>query len=194
MIAAVPELEGLPRSANGAHEAEGRPAIRPLIALLRQLADLVGALTDEQYTRKPVGVVPSSIGGHVRHSLDHVDALLGGLRTGALDYDQRQRGRDVECCRRAALEAMHRQERLLRRFQWRHGDQPLWLSVVLTSTGHPVTVTTTLDRELAFVLSHTIHHNALIAVMVKLLGGVLPNDFGYAPSTLAHQEGQPCVR
>ena len=45
---------------------------QPLIALLQQLADVVDRLDDGQYVQKPVGVVPSSVGGHVRHCLDHV--------------------------------------------------------------------------------------------------------------------------
>ena len=44
----------------------------------------------------------------------------------------------------------------------------------------------TVGRELAYVLSHTIHHNAIIGSMVKALGGVLPERFGYAPSTVRH--------
>jgi len=194
MIAAVTELELVPKSSRGANGTVHPPAVLPLVAILRQLEVLVDSLTDEQYALKPVGVVPSSIGGHVRHSLDHIDALLKGLPGGEVNYDQRRRDTDVERCRGAALEAMHRQERQLLALSWVRGDQPLRLSVLLTPVGPPVTVTTRLDRELAFVLSHTIHHNSLIGVMVRLLGVPLPEDFGYAPSTLAHKEGRPCVR
>ncbi|MBI1915349.1 MAG: DinB family protein [Planctomycetes bacterium] len=163
-------------------------AVLPLVALLRQLAELLEALTDGQYARKPVGVVSSSIGGHVRHSLDHFEALLGGLSAGAVDYDRRQRGTDVEHCRKAALEAINRLEQRLLASLWVSGSQPLRLSVLLTPDGPRVEVTTTLERELAYVLSHTTHHNALIAVMARLLGVALPSHFGYAPSTVAHRE------
>src|SRR4051794_39327799 len=79
------------------------PAVAPLVALLRQLTELIGSMTDGQYAQKPVGLVPSSIGGHVRHSLDHLSALLNGAADGELDYDRRERGTDVERCRAAAL-------------------------------------------------------------------------------------------
>ena len=65
-------------------------------------------------------------------------------------------------------------------------EQPLEMSVLLTSDGAPLRVRTTVGREFAYVLSHTIHHNALIGTMVKILGGWLPERFGYAPSTVAH--------
>ena len=58
----------------------------------------------------------------------------------------------------------------------------------------PTEVETTAGRELAFVLSHTIHHNALIDVMARTLGVPVPDRFGYAPSTIAHLEKAACVR
>ena len=68
------------------------------------------------------------------------------------------------------------------------------LTILLDPAGEPTRVDTTLGRELAFVISHTIHHNALIAILVKLLGHSVPATFGYAPSTIAHREKRACVR
>src|SRR4051794_38679607 len=88
--------------AAGLHGPAGLPdAVLPVVVLLRQLAGVLESLSDQQYALKPVGVVSSSIGGHVRHSLDHLEELLAGLATGAIDYDRRQRGTDVERCRHA---------------------------------------------------------------------------------------------
>ncbi len=171
-----------------------RTAAQALAAVLGQLADLVSALTDEQYVTKPVGVVPSSIGGHLRHNLDHLDALLAGLDRGEVDYDQRRRGTDVETSRPAALAALHRQQRLLRNLPDLAEDQPLRLTVLVDRSAPPLEVETSVGRELAFVLSHTIHHNALLAVMARLLGVSVPEHFGYAPSTLAHREKTACAR
>jgi hypothetical protein len=161
--------------------------------VLRQLEEVVGSLTDEQYVRKPVGVVPSSVGGHVRHCLDHLDALLSGLRRGEVDYDQRQRGTAVEISRQAALDALRELQELLA-VQTFAEHQPLRLSVLVSSSVPPVCVGTTVGRELGSVLSHTIHHNSLIAVMAALLGVAVPERFGYAPSTIAHLEKVPCTR
>jgi hypothetical protein len=88
-------------------------AILPIVAVLRQLADVIHAMTDEQYRRKPIGVVSSNVGGHVRHCLDHVEALLAGLEEGELSYDHRRRGAEVETNREAALDVIRRQERQL---------------------------------------------------------------------------------
>ena len=174
--------------------AEFPPAVMPLVGVLRQLAELLEALCDADYVQKPVGVVPSSIGGHVRHNLDHIESLLNGLDFGSVDYDARRRGTDIERSRGAALDALRWLEFRLFATEWPAADQPLRLSVLLSSDGAPVEVETTLARELAFLLSHTIHHNALIGVMAKLLGAPLPDNFGYAPSTIAYQKASQCAR
>jgi uncharacterized damage-inducible protein DinB len=162
--------------------------------VLRQLASLVESLSDEQYRASPVGVVSSSIGGHVRHSLDHIDALLAAVERGELDYDQRRRGTDVETSRAAALASMARQERQLLALPTFAERRRLRLTMIVSSALPAATVETTLGRELGFVLSHTIHHNALIAVMAETLGATVPERFGYAPSTIAHLEKASCVR
>jgi uncharacterized damage-inducible protein DinB len=177
----------------------GRPrpepaAVQPLVALLHQLFDLVESLSAEEYTRKPVGVVSSSIGGHVRHNLDHVDALLRGLRVGLVNYDHRDRGTEVERDRLAALTEILRLKQGVIDFPWDDVPHVVQLTALVAADRPPVTTLTSPERELAFVVSHTVHHNAIIGIMAKLLGADLPADFGYAPSTIAHQRSRACVR
>jgi uncharacterized damage-inducible protein DinB len=85
-------------------------------------------------------------------------------------------------------------ERELTGFPWHEVPHLINLSALVAPDLPPVRVVTSPERELAFVISHTIHHNALIRVMVKLLGADIPSDFGYAPSTIAHQRSRACVR
>jgi uncharacterized damage-inducible protein DinB len=193
MIALLSDVNWSCSCGGGVHDVTRPSAVLPLLGLLRQLARLLESLTDEQYTLKPAGVLPSSIGGHVRHSLDRVAGLLGGLREGVVDYDRRRHGPEVERSRRAALEALRRDEHELLTFPW-EPDRPLRLSVLLTPDAPPAEVLTSPERELAFVSSHTVHHNALIAVIARLLGVALPEDFGYAPATIARLRAQACAR
>lgn len=172
-------------SGDGAADRQLPAAILPIVAVLRQLADVIQAMTDEQYRKKPVGVVSSNVGGHVRHCLDHVEALLAGVETGEVNYDERRRGTEVETSRGAALAVIRRQERQLLAFPACSERRPLRLSTLVSSSLPPSEVETTVGRELAFVLSHTVHHNALIAVMAQALGVAVPDRFGYAPSTIA---------
>lgn len=193
MITAIPPSRRLLASAHSTGAVQRPRTFLPLVAILEQLAEVVESLTDRQYATKPVGVVPSSIGGHVRHCLDHVDALLRGIEDGEVDYDQRRRGTEVETLRQAALETVRRQTRQLLALPNYPAYLPLRLRVLLTSSQPPIEVETSVGRELAFVLSHTIHHNSLIGVMARLLGTPVPERFGYAPSTIAHLEQTSCA-
>ncbi len=170
------------------------PAVGPLVAVLDQLDELLDGLTDDQYVATPGGLVTSGIGGHVRHNLDHVEALLRAAETGELDYDRRERGTGIERDRAAARAAIRKLAAQLQDFDWADAPAFLAMNAIVAPDAPAIAMTTTIDRELAFVLSHTIHHNALIALLAKLQGAALPPDFGYAPSTLAHRRGRPCAR
>ena len=65
------------------------------------------------------------------------------------------------------------------------------MSVVCTDV---TTLTSMVGRELLFVLSHTIHHIAMIGVMARAMAATVPQWFGYASSTIAHLQQNVCVR
>lgn len=160
----------------------------PLVELMRQLSELLDGLSDAGYVAKPVGPIESSIGAHVRHCLDHVRTLAtaGGASQGPceLDYDTRARNTRIETDRTVALEEIAGLQRQLAAMPRSCEHKSVDLKVLMTSDGEPMAVKSTVAREAAFVLSHTIHHNAIIGAMVKLLGGKLPDRFGYAPATI----------
>lgn len=158
----------------------------PLVELLHELCEVLGRLSDEQYVQRPVGVIESSIGGHVRHCLDHVRSLLAALGSGHLDYDRRERGTPVESSREVAIAQIESLAESLARADVAALARPLRVSVTMSSAGPPFEVRSTVGRELAYVLSHTIHHNAIVNAMVRTLGGWLPERFGYAPATLKY--------
>jgi len=56
----------------------------------------------------------------------------------------------------------------------------------VTEGGPAISFGTTPERELAFVLSHTIHHHAVLGIMARELGVQAPERFGYAPATITH--------
>jgi uncharacterized damage-inducible protein DinB len=169
-------------------------AIAPLSALLQQLLDVVTRLSDSQYTQRPVGVVDSSVGAHVRHCLDHVRSLIDAIDTGELNYDNRRRGTMVESSCGAAADQIDELLGQLQSLDDQMLDRPLNLTVLLSASDPPIRVITSVGRELAYVLAHTVHHNALVGAMVKTLGGWLPERFGYAPSTVKNMEIKSCAR
>jgi uncharacterized damage-inducible protein DinB len=164
----------------------------PLREALSQLATVIGRLDDAAYTRPPGGV-GGSIGAHVRHCLDHVEALLSGAAAGHVDYDRRRRGSQVEWDRGAARTEIVRIEDALARL----GDASLERRVVVISllspAGPPARMESTIGRELAYVISHTTHHNALIGWLVRAAGADVPERFGYAAATLAWMQETRCA-
>ncbi|MBI5764793.1 MAG: DinB family protein [Planctomycetes bacterium] len=165
-----------------------------LAVSLQQLADLLVVTSDAQYTRKPVGVIPSSLGGHVRHCLDHFEALCAGALTGVVDYDDRQRGTSVETDRIAALGAIRRLRVQIEALDESVLTKTVRVPSIIAGDGTSIETRSSLGRELAFVLSHTVHHNALVAAMCRTLGIPIPDRFGYAPATIAHLDQSECAR
>lgn len=146
------------------------------------LDDLIRAvrpLSAGQFARRD-RATSGSVGSHVRHCLDHVDALERALDRGTCCYDERVRGTAVEhdaalACARLAATRMR-----LRILDPGRLEQPLTLCVRLTADGHVVQAPSSVARETAYVISHTVHHAALIAVLLEDMGQTRPDRFGLA--------------
>jgi len=105
-----------------------------------------------------------------------------GLKSGHIDYDKRKRNPELETNRLFALESMLG---YASKFQ----EETFFLEFLNISQNYnpkePVpVVTSNLTRELMFLVSHTVHHYAIISILVKLDGGVVPEGFGFSPATL----------
>jgi len=58
------------------------------------------------------------------------------------------------------------------------------------SAGARQVVSTSVERELVFLASHTIHHMAIIGMLAEQAGMEVSSDFGVHPSTLRYLEKQ----
>jgi uncharacterized damage-inducible protein DinB len=163
------------------------PAFCALADVLAQVTDVVRTLSDRDYRAPgPVGV-SGSIGQHVRHCLDHVHALEHGTRTGAIDYDTRERGGSIESDRHVAIRTLDTTASRLRQLDGRLLYAGIHVTTQLTTSGERLVVPSSIGRELAFVISHTVHHSATINVMLQQRRAVMPPEFGFAASTLCAQ-------
>ena len=160
--------------------------VGPLRERLGELMRLVMTLPAEVYSSRTART-SGAIGAHVRHVLDHLSALLTVKPAGVLSYDHRTRGTAVETMPSAAVREMMRLDAALERWSERRLDEPVAVECLLTHDGESETSWSTLGRELAFVLGHTIHHQAMIALLLEGIGHDVPDArFGYAPSTPTH--------
>jgi uncharacterized damage-inducible protein DinB len=155
---------------------------RALADTLGQLADAIRPLGAREYTSRTLRS-SGSIGAHVRHCLDHVSALERGIVAGEVCYDTRERDTIVERDPRLGDSRLRRASARLAGYDNALIDRPLRLVAQVTADGTSVQVPTTVGRELAFVISHTIHHCALVAVLLEQAKRDIPTRFGLAPTT-----------
>lgn len=150
---------------------------------LESLARVIGALDRDRYAGTGGLPVASGPGGHVRHVLDAYDCLLGGVASGRVDMTARQRDERTAADPSVACARIRRTLGQLDALRT-SADGPL--AVHAEDVAGARVCASSLARELASVLSHTIHHLALVALVLRLRGVEPGEDFGVAPSTLAY--------
>jgi uncharacterized damage-inducible protein DinB len=156
---------------------------------LDDIAAIVMSIDDAAYVARPIAGVSGSIGEHVRHCLDHIGALVAATASRPLSYDRRERGSASERDQAEALRWIMRLKSAVDRWGERRMDEPISVVSMLTASGESVAGWSTLGRELAFVNSHTIHHQAMIAVLLSLAGLEVPDRLGLAPATPTRHSG-----
>ncbi|HUC42449.1 MAG TPA: hypothetical protein VMR65_00295 [Candidatus Sulfotelmatobacter sp.] len=130
----------------------------------------------------------SAVAPHLRHCVEHFQLLLEGWSDGRVDYDARARNARLErdpAAMRAALEAI---VTTLERIEERDLDRALAVTQSVASGRAPRSSPSCLDRELAFLSGHTIHHIAIMVLAAESAGAVIPEHLAVAFSTEAHRE------
>lgn len=152
------------------------------ISCLRQGIEFLNSLPEGLYNRPCEEVFGSTIGGHLRHNLDHYAAFFQGMEAGRVDYDARKRDLSIETRPEAAIDLI---ESLIAKLgAVSEADLEQKMQIRMDDGGSSSWSRTSLRRELQFLLSHTIHHYALIASIARRFGvSRLPAEFGIAPST-----------
>ncbi len=162
------------------------------IHYLAQALDLLEALDDEVYGKPYPPFFDNGIGAHLRHNLDHYRGFLDGLGTFRIDYDARERDPRIETDRALAVRQIHEVIESLRHLS--EADTGAAVMVKMDSGDETQNGATwrssSIGRELQFLVSHTVHHYALIGVLARLHGVEPGEEFGVAPSTLRYQQTQ----
>jgi len=180
---------------SGDHNPEPTQLIQLLFVsttVLQQALDLVNnVLTqDNQLTAQSKYLPGSTIGKHLRHARDHFILLLDcvtGAEPYVLSYDIRSRNTPMESNLFEARQALTNAISRLKELEISPPtelDQAMTLNAV---TPFSQTFQTTFGRELWFAGLHTVHHWSMVRVIAGELGITLPDDFGFAPSTLVYK-------
>jgi uncharacterized damage-inducible protein DinB len=163
---------------------------------LHQGVHVINELPDGLYADFHPASPEGSIGAHLRHCIDHYDCFLQGLGDGRIDYAKRERRLDLEQDPSTAVERLGAlaTELLSLQAEWDR-DREVSVRAASVDGSDRGWLPSTLGRELQFLLSHTIHHFALIAMLLRLAGRTPPAEFGVAPSTLHYRQNlAACAR
>lgn len=160
--------------------------IQDCIGLLGQAAQLLTQVDDRRYIAVHPASPRGSIAGHLRHVIEFYQCFLAGRAHGQIDYNQRARDERIERSSTHAIEAIAKLVGQLRELLPVDGGARL--SVALEGSSGPLVSwsTSSVLRELDYLQSHTVHHYALIAMLLRLQGIEPGADFGVAPSTLTY--------
>lgn len=153
---------------------------------LTQLQHFVSGISAEHY-RQAFGGHRHTLGKHIRHIIDHYDALLGEDAlpiSDMIDYEHRQRDTSLEQLPHLAVQRLAWIGSALQALKREPSRDTMRLAYPAGET--ILSLGSSLGRELAFLTSHTIHHMAIIGLLAENLNIELPEEFGVHPSTLRH--------
>lgn len=156
------------------------------ISALQEGAQLLSVLEVNQYTQGFKPAFQSTIGAHFRHVLEHYRCFFQQIDTGAFCYDKRDRDAVLECDQAYAEQTI---DELIRAFN-ELPENTFEQAFVIDDEQSQGPVVTTLQRELLFLQSHTVHHYAIIGAMTRAFGNQPADDFGVAIATRSHQKRQ----
>lgn len=154
---------------------------------LFQLKGLLESINVEDYSLKLDVLSGSSIGEHIRHVLEFYLLLVSGAFTGVVNYDKRERNKKIETETLYALETI---DKILNGIEVISLEETMDFEADYTQYGSENNkVKSSLGRELAYCVEHSIHHQALIkAGLVVLNKKELTNNyFGVAYSTIRYR-------
>ena len=144
-------------------------------------------IDDETYQFTNHQISHSSSGQHFRHNIDFYNCFLNGLETGLIDYDQRHRDPLIESNREIAISYMNSILDDMQELKNIDPDKEVFI-VQNDDNGFDIShCKSTIGRELMFLVSHTVHHYAIIGILLRSQGIKLDADFGKAPSTITFE-------
>jgi uncharacterized damage-inducible protein DinB len=152
---------------------------------LESIASLVEKLNQDQYQHPSYYLSGASIGQHIRHIIEFYTCLTQAFKKNRpVNYDQRKRSVVLE---KDPIKAINEIVQLL---NWLREDKILGevslIASYAASNDNLCTVPSSFQRELAYCLEHSIHHQALIKIGLfeQGLSNLIDQEFGVAPSTI----------
>lgn len=161
--------------------------------ILFQLNNLVEEIDAADFSKPSVALGNSTIGQHLRHTLEFFICMEKGFSTGIINYDKREHDKQIETDKELARLTI---QRILNFIKQINPEQPLKLEVNYAVHGDETeTLKTTSSRELVYNIEHAVHHMAIMKIGIREVAPYikLSRDFGVAVSTIRFQEAPGTV-
>ncbi len=156
------------------------------IQKLKEIKILLQQLPTGLYIKPKKLLSQSTIGQHFRHIIEFYTCLKHSTSTDTVCYDERDRELLIETNIKYATEVIETINLFLEKIK---NDRQLTLNVSYSDTSDKKTsIQTSLFRELAYALDHTIHHLAIIKIALTEENLELDSKLGVAPSTIRHRK------
>jgi hypothetical protein len=162
--------------------------------ILTQLSDLVHQLSEQDFIRPIDSLGRSTIGQHLRHTMEFFICLEQGFEAGLINYDKRAHDKLIESDKFIALATL---EKINEFIASQPADKALKLEAGYDLDKEEfVTINTNFLRELVYNIEHAVHHMAIMKIGIREIapGVNLPHDFGIAASTIRYHESASVTR
>ncbi len=162
--------------------------IQSQIEIIEQAIIYLQSVDSNDYSQLMTPNFESSAGSHIRHIIDHYEAIRIGFISGVIDYNVRSRGANVEIVPQLAINKLTHLSNWISELELSDISKKLTLTTEVSITRKKIiNIESSLARELLFVGNHAIHHYAIISQIVKKQANgkqtCAPNNFGIAPAT-----------
>ena len=155
---------------------------------LLQLRSLLEILGEAEYTTKHNILSGATIGQHMRHILEFYMLLVSGSFEGTISYDKRERNQKIETSLSFTVDTINL---LIPALSLLKEKDPVQLEADYTEDGSSGNIVqSSIGRELAYCIEHSIHHQALIkaGLIAAGLAHTVDINFGVAYSTIRYRE------
>lgn len=156
--------------------------------ILGQLSDVIINIQPEDFRKEVPSLNNSTVGQHIRHTLEFFTCLMNNHTTGFINYDERDHDKVIETDPMIAQAVI---EDVISFLDNNSEDKPLVLEANYAFGDETGTkINTNLHRELAYNIEHAIHHMAIIKIGLKEVATYIniPSHFGVAVSTIKYQK------
>src|SRR5688572_16803900 len=127
--------------------------------ILNQLTDLITRMSEEDFSKPSEALGKSTIGQHIRHTLEFFICFECGAAQGIINYDKRAHDKLIESDKFLALNAVRKISEFVNTLDH---NLPLKLEVGYDlQQENFITIETNVMRELVYNIEHAVHHMAI---------------------------------